>query len=96
MHPDHAALAGAVGEAARRTRLLFADYAYDSWVQVRPTHVIDIGAVWERKRRAIEQFRSQLVYNDYLRAMTGLNAARSVFLPFAQYVEAFERIEHPW
>jgi hypothetical protein len=51
--------------------------------------VIDVSEVWPLKRRAIEQYRSQLGYNDYLRAVEGLNAYRSIYLPEARYVEAF-------
>lgn len=92
MHPDHYALAAAFAEAGRAAGVSFGDYAFDSWVAIRPTHVIDISAVWERKREAAEQFKSQLVYNDYVRAAAGLNAFRSIFLPFSSYVEAFEQV----
>jgi LmbE family N-acetylglucosaminyl deacetylase len=92
MHPDHYALAAAFAEAARAATVRFGDYAFDSWVAIRPTHVIDISSVWEQKRAAAEQFKSQLFYNDYVRAVAGLNAFRSIFLPFSNYVEAFEQV----
>jgi len=93
MHPDHAALAAAFDAAARRVALRSEDYAYDSWVQVHPTHVIDVTEVWPWKRRAAEEFVSQLAYVDYVRAVEGLAAARSVFLPNARFVEAYARTE---
>jgi LmbE family N-acetylglucosaminyl deacetylase len=92
MHPDHHALATAFAAAAGAVEVAFADYAFDSWVAIRPTHVIDITTVWEQKRAAAEQFKSQLAYNDYARAIAGLNAFRSIFLPFTGYVEAFEQV----
>jgi LmbE family N-acetylglucosaminyl deacetylase len=57
---------------------------------VQPTHVIDITPVWDVKRKAIEEYESQLRYNDYLHMVAGLNAYRTIHCPSARYVEAFE------
>lgn len=89
MHPDHHAVGAAM--TALASRLSFAPrlFAYETWVPVVPTAVIDVSEVWEVKRAALEQYASQLAYNDYLQAASGLAAYRAIFLPGARYVEAF-------
>jgi LmbE family N-acetylglucosaminyl deacetylase len=90
-HPDHWGLAVAVDRALATYRCAVAAYAYEVWATVQPTHIIDITAVWELKQKAIEQYQSQIVYNDYLHKVAGLNAYRAaIYLPSARYVEAFE------
>ena len=90
IHPDHWALGLAVERALQAYSGSVAAYAYEIWATVQPTHVIDITAVWEVKRKAVEQYESQLRYNDYLHMVAGLNAYRTIHLPSARYVEAFE------
>lgn len=41
------------------------------------------------KRKAVDQYESQLRYNDYLYMVAGLNAYRTLFKPSARYVEAY-------
>ena len=89
-HPDHRALGVAVEEALRRDTPAINDFCYEIWATIQPTHVLDITAVWDVKRKAIEQYDSQLRYNDYLHKISGLNAYRAIHLPSARYVEAFE------
>lgn len=89
IHADHWALAMAVGRAREGYRDSIAAYAYEIWATVQPTHLLDITAVWELKRKAAEQYQSQLRYNDYLHKIAGLNAYRAIYLPSARYVEAF-------
>ncbi len=90
VHPDHQALGIAVEEALRCYTRAISDFCYEIWTTLQPTHVIDITTVWELKRRAVEQYESQLRYNDYLHKISGLNAYRAIHLPSARYVEAFE------
>ncbi|MBI2902340.1 MAG: PIG-L family deacetylase [Candidatus Methylomirabilis oxyfera] len=90
IHADHWALAMAVDRARESHRSLVAAYAYEIWATVQPTHLLDITAVWELKRKAAEQYQSQLRYNDYLHKIAGLNAYRAFYLPSARYVEAFQ------
>jgi len=89
IHPDHWALGVGVEEALRRYTPAIGDFCYEIWATIQPSHVIDISAVWHRKRKAIEQYQSQLRYNAYLRVLEGLNAFRSLFVLSARYVEAF-------
>lgn len=90
IHPDHWALGVGVDKALRRYKPAIIDFCYEIWATVRPTHVIDITPVWEVKCKAVEQYESQLRYNDYLHMVAGLNAYRTIHLPSARYVEAFE------
>jgi LmbE family N-acetylglucosaminyl deacetylase len=89
MHPDHHVAARVIAEvvAARGARLRA--FAYESWVPVVPTHVIDVSTVWSVKQAALTCYASQLAYNDYARACDGLAAYRAIFLPGTDRVEAF-------
>lgn len=89
IHPDHWALSVATEAALRRYRSAVDDFCYEIWATVQPTHVIDITPVWEMKYKAVEQYESQLRYNDYLHMVAGLNAYRTIYLPVARYVEAY-------
>lgn len=90
IHPDHWVLAVGVEEALCRYARPIRDFRYEIWATVQPSHAIDISPVWGRKRKALEQYQSQLRYNDYLRMMEGLNAYRTLYLPSARYVEAYQ------
>ena len=90
VHPDHWALGVGTEMALRRYTPAIRDFCYEIWATVQPTHVIDITGVWDLKRKAVEQYQSQLRYNDYLHMVAGLNAYRTIHLPSARYVEAFE------
>jgi len=89
MHPDHH-VAGRVTLDVLASRPGRArSFAYESWVPVVPTHVIDVTASWAVKQEALACYGSQLVYNDYARACDGLAAYRAIYLPDAERVEAF-------
>ena len=90
IHPDHRALGVGVEEALRQYRPTCGDFCYEIWATVQPTHALDITAVWDLKRKAVEQYESQLRYNDLIYMGAGLNAYRTLYKPSAQYVEAFE------
>ncbi|MFM7735139.1 MAG: PIG-L deacetylase family protein [Alphaproteobacteria bacterium] len=92
-HPDHHALGRALEDVLAtwgpgRPRA----FAYDVWVPVHPTLVLDVTAAWEQKERAIGRYETQLAYNDYLRVVRGMAAARTIYLPGATWVEAFAEI----
>jgi LmbE family N-acetylglucosaminyl deacetylase len=46
IHPDHWALAAASAAALQRYRPAVADFCYEIWATVQPSHAIDISAVW--------------------------------------------------
>jgi LmbE family N-acetylglucosaminyl deacetylase len=89
MHPDHHAVGEATVAAVRSLSFAPRCFAYETWVPVVPTHVIDVSAVWPVKQAALAEYASQLAYNDYRRATSGLAAYRTMFLPGARFVEAF-------
>lgn len=89
VHPDHWALGIGVEEALRQVGPTVDDFCYEIWSAVQPTHVLDITDVWDLKRKAVEQYESQLRYNDYIYMGTGLNTYRTLYCPSARYVEAY-------
>ncbi len=89
-HPDHRALALAADRALDRFRGRLLPFSYEVWAPVQATHIIDITPVWDLKRKAVEQYESQLRYNDYIHKILGLNAYRAIHLPSGRYAEAFE------
>ena len=89
IHPDHWAVAAGLHKALGSFRGSSVVYYYEVWAAIVPTHLFDITAVWDQKRRAMEQYQSQLRYKDYPHTIGGLNAYRSIYLPVARYAEAF-------
>lgn len=89
MHPDHHVAARVALDALATHARGARSFAYESWVPVVPTHVIDVTSAWGVKQAALACYGSQLVYNDYARACDGLAAYRAIFLPDAERVEAF-------
>jgi len=95
MHPDHHVVGAAVLRAAARCGHALRTFAYETWVPVVPTHVIDVGPVWDVKQRALACYPSQLAYNDYSRVVAGLAAYRTIYVPRADHVEAFAETTPP-
>jgi LmbE family N-acetylglucosaminyl deacetylase len=93
LHPDHW-VAGAEVERLHGSGALASQaYAYEVWMTVEPTHVIDVSAVLARKEVAIAEYESQLRYQDYRAKILGLNAYRTIALPGpATAAEAFARL----
>lgn len=89
MHRDHHVVGVVALRACAELERPVRTFAYEVWAPVVPTHVIDVSAVWGVKLAAVRCYASQLAYNDYARAVAGLNAYRTVFLPHASHVEAF-------
>lgn len=89
MHVDHQVVGETLLHAVARSGWTVRTFAYEVWGPVIPTHVIDVSSVWSVKQEALACYESQLVYNDYRRATAGLNAYRAIFLPHADFVEAF-------
>jgi LmbE family N-acetylglucosaminyl deacetylase len=93
VHPDHWAAGVAVEALHGAGRLPCAAYAYEVWAAVRPTHLLDIAPVLDRKRTAMAEYPSQLRYHDYRPKILGLNAYRALFLGTEPgHAEAFRRL----
>lgn len=65
-HTDHRALNAALVSISEKRKYSFLIYAYPVWLPVYPNVIIDIGSVWENKKKAIECYRSQLATRDYV------------------------------
>lgn len=93
-HPDHRALAAAVGGLARgRSGRRFLDCAFEVEGILRPTHVADVGRVFAIKVRALREHCSQLRYRDLAGLAERTGVRRSLFLKGAAYGEAFRAVE---
>jgi LmbE family N-acetylglucosaminyl deacetylase len=96
MHPDHRAVAIAAQRALRRrTRLGLANRpprwvaAYEVCSPLQPNLLVAADDGWERKRRAVACYASQLAAGPYERVTEGLAAVRCLTLPGCGRAEAF-------
>jgi LmbE family N-acetylglucosaminyl deacetylase len=63
---------------------------YEVWTPLFANRMVDISEVYDIKKKALEQFKSQNARIDYVNALSGLNAYRSIFhLRGRGYAEAF-------
>ena len=93
-HPDHwatnAVLLAALESVGRRVML----YAYEVWTPLVPNRAVDIAAELDVKRKAIEQFRSQLEKSNLVDAAVGFAKYRAVTgLLTDSYAEGFFRCD---
>lgn len=95
-HPDHFAanrcllMAGAIAGDAATSHIDC--LGYEIWSPIYANLVVDIGAVFEIKRRAIACHASQLAKVDLLAGVEGLNCYRAVSsLSHARLAEAYFR-----
>ena len=96
LHPDHRATAIAAPRARRRRTLLgVADRvprwvaAYEVSAPLQPNLLVAGDAVWERKRRAVACYGSQLAAGPYESVMEGFGAIRCLTLADCSRAEAF-------
>jgi len=91
IHPDHRALGAAV--ASISSALKAHRVYYEVWNPLSANAFIDATDVWPMKLGALKLHKTALLYGDYVHAMTGLAAYRSLLLPFdpkrPQYAEAY-------
>ena len=62
---------------------------YETSAPIQATHIVDITDVFSLKAKALEQHKTALAYGDYLRAITGLNTYRGLYLGVDKFAEAF-------
>lgn len=92
-HPDHHALHIVVMRALQRTGFKGQAFGYEVWHAMVPDRIVDITAVADLKRRAVECHKTQLGYVDLLHVTFGLNAYRSLIHARGRgYGEAFVRL----
>lgn len=68
---------------------------YEVTTPLRPNMLIDITAVYTKKKRAVKKYKSQLKIRDYLKHITALNTFRSLTVDGPCQVEAFWRVDKP-
>lgn len=93
LHPDHRATALSAIESVRRLGDDLKLCLYEVSAPLRPTMLVDIGAVWERKQAAMREFFSQEERLPYASFIEALNRYRALTLhPHAQQAEGFEMV----
>jgi LmbE family N-acetylglucosaminyl deacetylase len=89
-HSDHRAVNQLLSQSASIAQVDFDCFGYEVWTPLFPNYLIDISAVIEVKRKALEQYHSQLSDMNYIHTSFGLNAYRSsALLETGGYAEAF-------
>lgn len=93
-HPDHSAtsacLLASLEQAALPALRKIMLCAYEVWSPVHANILVDITSQVETKRRALEQYVSQLRETDYVASILGLNRYRSITALHGNgYCEAF-------
>ena len=64
-------------------------WLYEVWKPLPANTFVPIDRTLDAKRRAIEQYESQLAQLNYREGFLGLSAYRSLFCPSSKYAEAF-------
>ncbi len=95
LHPDHRALALATQRAVRRTSLLGLRRRLPHWVvayevatPLLPNLLVAADEAWERKRRAVTAYASQLAHNSYDRVAEAMGVIRRLTLSGCEHAEA--------
>jgi LmbE family N-acetylglucosaminyl deacetylase len=103
VNPDHRAAAAMAMEMQRKNMehpgreglQPIRTVCYEIATPLRPNILVDITSVYDRKKRAVKKYRSQLRLKDYLLHITSLNTIRSLTVSGPRYVEAFWLIDRP-
>lgn len=90
-HPDHLATNRIFVGALKGGKRDFQCVGYETWGTLYPNCLVDISEAVEAKRRALEQFSSQMLHSDLVRIFLGLNRYRSIYFGGRGYAEAFFR-----
>ena len=89
-HVDHVKANKVLFLACKSYGFNFNICAYEVWTTLIPNIVVDIREEFDIKKKALSCFKSQLKYNDYIRAISGLNQYRTIQkLDGRSYAEAF-------
>jgi N-acetylglucosamine malate deacetylase 1 len=88
-HDDHRATFAFLRDAVMRTQGTTSFWLYEVWKPLPANTFVPIDGTIETKRRAMEQYQSQLSQLNYREGFAGLAAYRSLFCPSSSYAEAF-------
>lgn len=88
-HDDHRATFAHLRRAVQDHPAPPQFWLYEVWKPLTANTFVPIDRTMEVKRRAIDQYQSQLAQLNYRDAFLGLAAYRSLFCPSSRYAEAF-------
>jgi LmbE family N-acetylglucosaminyl deacetylase len=88
-HDDHQATFALLRQAVTDSGVTASFWLYEVWKPLPANTFVPIDRTLDAKRRAIEQYRSQLGQLNYREGFLGLAAYRSLFCPASSYAEAF-------
>jgi len=90
-HVDHRAVNRALIEVARKGRPSCMVYSFPIWFPLHPNVLIDVGPVWEQKKKAILCYASQVATRDYVKICHGLGQYWSGIKGRGELPESFFR-----
>jgi LmbE family N-acetylglucosaminyl deacetylase len=88
-HSDHQATFRHLRDAIVAHNKTCSFWLYEVWKPLPANTFVPIDLTIDAKRRAIDQYESQLAQLDYREAFLGLAAYRGLFCPPSRYAEAF-------
>jgi N-acetylglucosamine malate deacetylase 1 len=88
-HEDHKATFALLRQAIEENGLNTKLWLYEVWKPLPANTFVPIDRTMEAKRRAIDQYQSQLSQLNYREGFVGLAAYRSLFCPSSSFAEAF-------
>jgi len=88
-HDDHRATFALLRDAVTRCQGAISFWLYEVWKPLPANTFVPIDGTIDAKRRAMEQYHSQLSQLNYREGFAGLAAYRSLFCPSSNYAEAF-------
>jgi len=89
-HRDHILISEFLFETASAVSKRSILIEYETSAPIQATHLVDITDVFSLKIEALKQHETALACGDYLRAITGLNSYRGLYLGFNKFAEAFK------
>lgn len=89
-HQDHIETNKIFIAAIKKGTFNFKCLGYEVWNPLYPNYMVEIKDTINIKIKALREYKSQLMHNNYVKAILGLNRYRSIFhLGGNSYVEAF-------
>ncbi len=90
-HNDHLAVNSYLSAVISRIKDGFTVHAYEVWTAVVPNLVVDISDTLDAKKKALQEYKSQLSSNNWADAAISLNRYRGVTFGAGSHAEAFMR-----
>lgn len=94
-HDDHRATFNLLRSAVSHNHFTSSFWLYEVWKPLPANTFVPIDGTIEAKRRAMDQYQSQLSQLNYREGFAGLSAYRSLFCPSSSFAEAFLVCDKP-